>query len=265
MCSTVAAHQRSHSPHFGNFSSLSCCSWATVDYIHVQSSPLSSSSNQRNKFLVVKRCQSVESKDERIYSSWWGKHNSRTNIRWVRNLQTFKPLEVFPSVFQVNIQELWWQSDLSHELSRLTPFGLSFVVLTWTLMLSSPDLTFCHVCETHLSQSHPCLSRLTGTDVKDAPVHSRPVDVSGSAVGCHGNSGGAGFPLCAAPDHPGEDAAAAPPLHPPRAPECESHDLIAELKLSWFVASPYVNIITPQLASSSEEESGNIRTIIKQH
>lgn len=75
----------------------------------------------------------------------------------------------------------------------------------------------------------PVLCCLTGADFEDASFHSRPADMSGSAVGRHGDSGSARLPLRAAADHPREDAAAAPPLLPPRAAERESHDLIAEL------------------------------------
>lgn len=77
----------------------------------------------------------------------------------------------------------------------------------------------------------PVLCCLTGADFEDAPFHSRPADMSGSAVGRHGDIGSAGLPLHAAADHPREDAAAAPPLLPPRAAERESHDLIAEPNL----------------------------------
>lgn len=68
-----------------------------------------------------------------------------------------------------------------------------------------------------------CVSALTGADVKDAPVHSRPADLFVCPVGRHGDGSSAGVPLHAAADHPGEDAAAAPPLQPERAAECESH------------------------------------------
>lgn len=77
----------------------------------------------------------------------------------------------------------------------------------------------------------PVLCCLTGADFEDAPFHSHPADMSGSAVGRHGDSGSAGLPLRAAADHPREDAAATPPLLPPRAAERESHDLIAEPNL----------------------------------
>ncbi|MEQ2196116.1 hypothetical protein XENOCAPTIV_024304, partial [Xenoophorus captivus] len=62
---------------------------------------------------------------------------------------------------------------------------------------------------------------MSGEDAKDAPVHPGPAVMSFSAVGRHGDCSGAGVPLHAAADHPSEDAAAAPPLQPQRASECE--------------------------------------------
>lgn len=68
----------------------------------------------------------------------------------------------------------------------------------------------------------PELVSFTGSNVANAPVHARSAHLSVSPVGRHGDSSGVGLPLRAAADHPGQDAGAAPPLHPERAAECES-------------------------------------------